>query len=230
MSALTGRVVSALVRGGAVRRAGGSHAVYRRADARRSPMARLASDTVAKLADRGFLVPDGDWLVWSGAPVPDGLVQEGMSGRAQGQKTATAAPAAGLLALALDTGNSTDRLRMAEAARRYMTDAEAACRGQTITMNWDLVPRGRSGAPGRGPAGFAPGAAEAGRRLSLVSRHVGQHDLALIDGALCLGWSAREAAARTGRAGRDEIVQALRDALDRLARVYDLYVSPVSAA
>ncbi len=96
-------------------------------------------------------------------------------------------------------------------------------------MNWDLVPRGRGGAPGRGPAGFAPGSAGAGRRLMLVARHVAAADLALADGAVSRGGTPREAAARAGLARSAEAAQALRDALGRLARAYDRYVPPAAA-
>ncbi len=74
------------MRGAAVRMAGGSHGVFRRADARRSPMARLGGDLVARLADTGFLVAEGDWLVWSGAPVPDGIGLAALTGGGTGAR------------------------------------------------------------------------------------------------------------------------------------------------
>ena len=221
------KLTRALMRGGiAERRADGDYHIWRGQNRRRRALGVLQKRRGDELRADGkltLLAGETSLYTWAGevaasetskVQLPAGL---GRSGQRRAPRR--------LLARALETvRDERARVRLADAAKRFLADSECASSGAAITMNWQALSTGCQGRVPRATdhlPGYAR--ARATQRLGQVAEYVGEARLQLLDWILVHEMSAAELARRLNirpAATPDYAAHLLRD----LAEAYDLTV------
>lgn len=211
----------ALAKGGmAVCREDG-YTVFRTDDARRGIVGTLSHSVFEGMRQDGLVKPKGDRFFWvNGAPVERGKESHlsiPLSGSSCNRHRSLLEKALSLCSTAEES------LRLANAARRFSLDFDAAQRGPMITMNWELVPRGASGRSASVRAGQSFDAVSAGRRISILKKELSSNSFDML-----FLWLARHTSQRRLAADFAQTVKRLPEFaylhLIELADSYDRHV------
>ena len=216
------RLIRALAAGGvAVHRETG-FAVFRSMDARRSSIGHLSQTTLLNLAGQGLIRLVDDKWCWAGGAVggfdddaPDTIPAISPQPMARaGKRNEIVLVRA--LAQARDPQHA---LRLAGAARRYLLDLAACDAGQTVTMNWSFVPKGRTGGHGHGCA------LDARRADQRIRDALGYREGDFLNAALSERASVRRLALDFD-CPSGTIIRRVHDVLTRVADLYDVAIAP----
>ncbi|MDP3738624.1 MAG: DUF6456 domain-containing protein [Hyphomonadaceae bacterium] len=198
-------------------------------DKRRRPVLRLAAEEAVRLVADGKVVPArrGGGYVSAAPAVSDGSSPETPAagpwlfaaagiGKAQAKGRDFAA-----LALAAFAGNGPLSMRQASAGLKLIEDAEQASRDPALTMNWEAGPVDRQRRSGGAPAG-PRAAVAAGRRLMRIRDAMRESGPVFpIVWAACVQQAPLLALRRRFDLKKEAVVEALGDALEKLADAYD---------
>ncbi|MEM7661948.1 MAG: DUF6456 domain-containing protein [Pseudomonadota bacterium] len=211
----------ALVKGGvAVERPEG-FAIYRTADARRGVVAILSRASFQELLDGDCVEQRGDRYTWRAGCLPKPATKPNQPGTVT--VSARNRPRTLIEKALARCNNEEEVLRLTEAIRRFVTDITAAESGQVVTMNWDMIPKGRSSAR----SGIGPGQSQlsvlARQRVTALSTAIDRTSFDLLVALLCHDVSERRLAVDFGHAVRSLPAKVHRY-LTNLADTYDRYV------
>ena len=223
------RALRVLQDGGMVVPFEGGGVVYRDQDQRRKAIGTLEEAYLAQLLKKALLVEQGGdapRLIWAGEQtyeVP--CKQAGRLVVPDPRKRKT--PARTALEHILRAEEDTKRQAyLASAAQRFQLDIDALHRGQTVTMNWDFVPRGKT-RMGPGREGMGETSLNALHALSQLEIVLSKEDLALLQAVLILERSIKQVLLDFDMS-RVKFARAGLNVLMKLARAYDRAVVPVS--
>jgi len=221
------RALRVLQSGGMVVPFEGGGAVYRDQDLRRRAVGVLEKPQLARLLNGALLIQqDGDAsrLIWAGEHT-DSATRNSTVPLVMPVPQKGKAPARCALEYILRAEDNMKRQAyLVAAAQRFQQDVDALFRGQSVTMNWDFVPRGKA-RMGRG--GMGEVSLTAARVMSQLKAMLGQQDLALLQAILVSDHSVKRILLDYDMSRARFIKVGLR-ALLRLARAYDRAVTPVS--
>jgi len=139
------------------------YAVYREQDARRRVIGILSRDLFASLVEDQLVELRGDRFIWTAGRCPQ--IAETPRPNVTTDAPKSTKPRRLLqkaLALAPDED---EQLRLVRAARRFIADLTAARAGPVVTMNRELIPRGKGGNRSSTAPGQRPDAVRAQRTL-----------------------------------------------------------------
>lgn len=229
MSQRMRRLLRVLATGGTAIDFGTQYAVYRSCDLRRSVVGYLAYQDAEVWLRKNWVRREGDRLAWIGGDWADALTPERRPAHANMGPDKTILRQT-LLQRALNVSpDAASRLRLARAVKRFVDDTSLAERGQAVTMNWDLIARGRLQSSGKGPIGHTMRANYARRALEDVRHAVGKTVYDRLAAVLLHRISARQFA-RNSNCRPQKVPGRVHGLLCSLADAYDCEVRPLSRA
>ena len=217
------KLARVLARGGMLILRDDGYRVYRSADARRGCVGILSPGSVAQLKREGALVslcPRNEYWRWQeGYALPsergasEALLPRDIEKKRSPSKTV-------LEAVLRRVEEASDKERILLAARRFLSDYEAAMAGPSVTMNWSFEPGRNKARYGSACAGLPASGHSARAALRALSEALDARQFALVECALVSQHSQHRLSCDFGLT-RPAMLEAVRRGLWDMAHVYD---------